>query len=144
MSTTGSKEIEVLVATYPKATTKDKGDLLEKLAKSILDIRGFEVNEEIRKDGAELDLLCVDKINRSKSIYVECKAYNREKKISAETIYKMKGICVSQKYDDAWLMATSSFTKDAKEVVDKDKGSGEKQYTYITPEHIIDMLFVQF
>ena len=44
------------VATNPGAPSKDKGDLLEKLAGDLLRIQNYEVMTEIRITASELDL----------------------------------------------------------------------------------------
>lgn len=48
------------------ATTKDKGDLLEKLSKNMLEAQNYHVDEEVRKTGSELDLLCKHNVSKKK------------------------------------------------------------------------------
>ena len=74
-------DIKIEVALPSSASTKEKGDLLEKLAAKLLAAQSYEVIEEIRLTAVELDLLCKHKIS-GKKIYVECKAY-RDKTIDA-------------------------------------------------------------
>ena len=52
--------IEICVP--PSSTPKDRGDLLEILSKEMLEIQNYHVEEEVRKDGSELDLLCTHNI----------------------------------------------------------------------------------
>jgi len=61
------------IATPQSATSKEVGDLLEELAKSVLQTQGFETENEVRLVASELDLLCRHKISRER-VYVECKA----------------------------------------------------------------------
>ncbi|MFH4351139.1 restriction endonuclease, partial [Acinetobacter baumannii] len=76
--------MNIEICTPNSATTKDKGDLLEKLSKNMLEAQNYHVDEEVRKTGSELDLLCKHNVSKKK-IYVECKAY-RDKKIDATII----------------------------------------------------------
>lgn len=50
--------MNIEICTPNSATTKDKGDLLEKLCKKMLEAQNYLVTEEVRKTGSELDLLC--------------------------------------------------------------------------------------
>jgi len=104
--------MNIEICTPNSATTKDKGDLLEKLSKSMLEAQNYRVEEEVRKIGSELDLLCKHKVS-NKKIYVECKAY-RDKKIDAPIVRQLLGTVVFENYDEGWLIGTSEFSKDAK------------------------------
>ncbi len=92
------------------SSTKQKGDLLEKLAKKLLLSQNYHVIEEVRVIGAELDLLCKHKVN-NKEIYVECKA--QKDRIAAPILRQLWGTVDSQEYAEGWLISTSDFTKDA-------------------------------
>ncbi|EPL7537579.1 restriction endonuclease, partial [Acinetobacter baumannii] len=104
--------MNIEICTPNSATTKDKGDLLEKLCKKMLEAQNYLVTEEVRKTGSELDLLCEHKVS-GKKIYVECKAY-RDKKIDAPIIRQLFGTVVFENYSEGWLIGTSEFSKDAK------------------------------
>ena len=60
--------MKIEVAVLENNTTKSKGDLLESLAKKLLESQNYEVEEEIRFTGMEIDLLCKNKANFSKKI----------------------------------------------------------------------------
>lgn len=104
--------MNIEICTPSSATTKDKGDLLEKLSKNMLEAQNYFVQEEVRKTGSELDLLCEHRVSKKK-IYVECKAF-RDKKIDAPIIRQLLGTVVFEDYAEGWLIATSEFSKDAK------------------------------
>lgn len=104
--------MNIEICTPNSATTKEKGDLLEKLCKKMLEAQNYLVTEEVRKTGSELDLLCEHKVS-GKKIYVECKAY-RDKKIDAPIIRQLFGTVVFENYSEGWLIGTSEFSKDAK------------------------------
>ncbi|EMJ8548221.1 restriction endonuclease, partial [Acinetobacter baumannii] len=90
--------MNIEICTPNSATTKDKGDLLEKLSKNMLEAQNYHVDEEVRKTGSELDLLCKHNVSKKK-IYVECKAY-RDKKIDATIIRQLLGTVVFEDYDE--------------------------------------------
>ncbi len=111
--------INIEIAVKVDDTTKHKGDLLEDLAKKLLESQNYEVETELRKVGAELDLLCTNKANKYKKIYVECKAYKKGNNIQADVIKNIVGIQTIESYDEVWLISTSELGKDAKGLVDK-------------------------
>lgn len=88
-----------------KIAKKKKGDLLEKIAKELLETHNYEVETQIRNTGVELDLLCQNKANRSKKIYVECKAYGEDNKVQSEVITSLHGIRGIKNYEEAWLIS---------------------------------------
>src|SRR6266568_4887442 len=98
---------------------KKKGDLLEKIAKELLETQNYQVETELRRTGVELDLLCKNKANPNKKIYVECKAYDKDNKIQAPIINQLCGTRQLKGYEEAWLVSTSEFGKDAKGLVDE-------------------------
>ena len=130
--------IEVAVINN-ESSTKDRGDLLEKLASKILEIQSYDVINELRSTGVEIDVLAKHKFN-SKQIYVECKAF-RDKNISAEIITKLAGIKNIKKYSEAWLIATSDFGKDAKGLIKEiEESTDSVNYSFISPERLVSML----
>ncbi|MEB6429233.1 restriction endonuclease [Citrobacter freundii] len=132
--------MKIEVACKPKATTKAKGDLLEKLAKRLLEAQNYEVTEEIRIVGAELDLLCTHKVS-GKQIYVECKAYKDP--ISAPVLRQLWGTVDSEEYDEGWLISTAELTKDAKGFIENwKKKSKEKaaRLSFYDPKVVIKSL----
>ena len=66
--------MDIEVAVPQEFTSKERGDLLEQLAAEFMKTQGYEVDQELRVTGSELDLLCKHKVNK-KVVYVECKAY---------------------------------------------------------------------
>lgn len=121
------------------ATTKDKGDLLESLCKTMLEIQHYDVETEISKTGTELDLLCTHRANQRR-IYVECKAY-RDKKIDAPTIRQLIGTIPMMEVDEGWLITTSELTKGGSGLEDELKKKFRHLNTTIyTPKKIIDAL----
>jgi Holliday junction resolvase-like predicted endonuclease len=96
--------MKIEVACKKENSNKKKGDLLEQLSKKLLEALGYNVIEEIRIVGAELDLLCKHKVNK-KVIYVECKA--QRDPISAPVLRQLLGTVTSEDYSEGWLISTS-------------------------------------
>ncbi|WP_334084649.1 restriction endonuclease [Helicobacter typhlonius] len=135
------KMIQVCINKNDK-NQKNRGDLLEKIAKEFLERLDYSVETEVRKTGMELDLLCKANANPSKQIYVECKAYQENNKIQADVIEKIVGIKTIKKYNEVWLIALSELGKDAKglkEEIQEDK-SESKHYTFYTPKEFLEAL----
>ncbi len=132
--------ITIEVACKRSDSSKDKGDLLEELAKKLLVTQNYDVIKNIRTISAELDLLCKHKIN-GKEILVECKA--QKEPISASILYKLWGIVESEGYSEGWLISTSDLTKDAKGFVEKWKSKDKEKssrLSFYTPNFIIESL----
>lgn len=132
--------MRIEVACKKGSVTKAKGDLLEKLSKKLLESQGYEVIEEIRIIGAELDLLCKHKIN-SKEIYVECKA--QKDPVSSAVLRQLWGTVDCEEYSEGWIISTADFTKDAKGFIENWKGKSKDKacrLSFYGPQAIIDSL----
>ena len=132
--------MQIEVATEVGDSTKDKGDLFEGLIKDLLKAQNYEVAQEIRVTGVELDLLCKHKVN-GREIYVECKA--QREKISAPILSKLIGVVNIHDYSEGWIISTSEYGKDALGIVDvfskKPKDISSK-FSFYTPERVVDSL----
>lgn len=128
------------VATPKSASTKEKGDLLEKLAVEFLKTQNYEVAEEVRVTANELDLLCRHSVN-NRQIYVECKAYRDN--LSANILTNLWGTVDSKDYQEGWLVSTGELGKDAKgfqhewEMKPADKA---QRLSIYTPQRVISAL----
>lgn len=132
--------MKIDVACKKGSTNKAKGDLLEKLAKKLLLAQHYDVIEEIRIVGAELDLLCKHKVN-GKEIYVECKA--QKDPISAPILRQLWGTVDCEEYSEGWIISTSEFTKDAKGFVENWKSKPKEKserLSFYQPSVIIEAL----
>ncbi len=130
-----------IIVSCPKGdTTKSKGDLLEKLSKDLLLAQNYDVIEEIRFTGMELDLLCKHKVS-GKEIYVECKA--QKDKIGAPILRQLLGTVVACDYSEGWLVSTSEFGKDAKgfaEIWKSKPADQSEKLSFYQPELVVDSL----
>ncbi|GAA0537423.1 hypothetical protein GCM10009098_01080 [Rheinheimera aquimaris] len=132
--------MKIEVACEKGSSNKAKGDLLEKLAKKLLLSQNYDVIEEIRVVGAELDLLCKHKVN-GKKIYVECKA--QKEPISAPVLRQLWGTVDIEEYSEGWIITTSDFTKDAKGFVENWRAKPQEKserLSFYSPSVIIEAL----
>ena len=132
--------MKIEVACKKENSNKKKGDLLEQLSKKLLEALGYNVIEEIRIVGAELDLLCKHKVNK-KVIYVECKA--QRDPISAPVLRQLLGTVTSEDYSEGWLISTSEFTKDAKGFMESWKSKPKEEssrLSFYSPDTLISSL----
>lgn len=119
---------------------KVKGDLFENLATDLLSAQNYDVIQEMRVTGSELDLLCKHRVSQ-KEIYVECKAHRD--KIGAPVISKLIGVVFANDYQEGWLVSTSEFGKDALGLADKIARKPieeSSKYSFYTPEKVISSL----
>ncbi|MEQ5754057.1 MULTISPECIES: nSTAND1 domain-containing NTPase [unclassified Providencia] len=133
--------MKVEVALQKSSSPKERGDLLESLAETLLAAQSYEVIKEIRFTAVELDLLCRHKIS-GKEIYVECKAY-RDKNIDANILKNLAGTLIFKDYDEAWLICTSEYGKEAKGFIEEWKKKPKEQSTKLSfyePNHIVNSL----
>ena len=122
------------------ATKKEKGDLLEKMTKELLQNQGYHVIGNPRFTGMELDLLCEHPIQKQ-TVYVECKAYRNPKKINSSIIKQLKGAREHKKADAAWLICTCDLGGDAKALIyETENGDDKTKYAFYTPERLISAL----
>lgn len=132
--------MKIEVACHKKDSTKVKGDLLESLSKELLESQGYDVIEEIRFTGVELDLLCKHKVS-GKEIYVECKA--QKEKIGAPILRQLLGTVAGYDYAEGWIISTSEFGKEAKGFCEMWKGKSQEKaskLSFYSPEVVIESL----
>lgn len=131
--------MNIEVAIKNNEPPKDRGDLLESLCEKLLTAQNYEVIKELRNTGAELDLLCKNKANKNKVIYIECKAY-RDNKINASIIFKLMGIKNQKNYKEAWLISTAEFGKEAKGIIEEESSKETCDYSFFSPDKLISAL----
>ena len=132
--------MKIEVASIVGEPPKVKGDLFEKLSKDLLEALGYEVIEEIRFVGVELDLLCKHRVNH-RQVYVECKAH--KDKVSATILRQLLGTVTGYDYSEGWLISTSEFGKEAKGFVEMWKEKPTEQaskLSFYTPFEVIASL----
>ncbi|MER3384067.1 restriction endonuclease [Pectobacterium aroidearum] len=134
--------MKIEVAVDSSSTTKERGDLLEKISEKLLSAQSYNVIKEIRQTAVELDLLCKNKIN-GKEIYVECKAYRSN--IDANILKNLLGTLQFMDYSEAWLISTGEFGKEAKGFIEQWKKKPIEQasrLSFFEPSQLIESLIL--
>ncbi|MEQ8154933.1 MAG: restriction endonuclease [Clostridiaceae bacterium] len=103
-----SYNIEIAVS--ENISNTEKGRLLENLGKDILESMQYEVIEEVRMTGIEVDLLAKHKVS-GEEVYVECKAHKDS--LSADVLTKLLGNVTFYNVSSGWLLTTGTLGKDA-------------------------------
>lgn len=132
--------MRIEVVANPSAPTKEKGDLLEKLAATLLKAQSYKVKEQLRVTGCELDLLCEHSVS-GKKIYVECKAHRAS--LPADTLTKLLGTVDLKGYCEGWLISTGPLGKDAKgtqEEWEQKPRDTRSRLSFYTPDRIVEAL----
>ena len=132
--------MKIEVTTKPDATPKEKGDLLETLARDLLRSQSFSVTNQVRVTGCELDLLCEHTVS-GKTIYVECKAHRDG--LSANVLTNLLGTVTLKDYEEGWLISTGPLGKDAKGILvewEKKAPAQRSKLSIYTPERVIEAL----
>ena len=101
----------VEICTEEKASTSEKGSVLEKFVGRFLETQGQTVSEQVRLTGMEVDLLCEDQ-DTSEIILIECNSYRNP--LPAEAISKLLGNVMLRSASAGWLISTHDLTKDGK------------------------------
>lgn len=110
------RTVLIEVAAPPEASSTEKGRLLEKFARRLLETQNFAVTEEVRLTGTEVDLLAVENTTGER-VFVECKAHRST--ISADVITKLYGNVTLKGFSAGWLISTFALGKDAKGIRDE-------------------------
>lgn len=139
---TGFFDLAIEVTVKEGDTSTQRGALLESLAKRVLIALQHEhVTTDLRITGCELDVIAKEKQSGAK-VLVECKAY-RDKTISADVLTKMLGNLFVHGYSSAWLLTTTTLSKDAKGILDKFKEKSiieRQQLRVYDPVRLIELL----
>ena len=130
--------IEVAVPTETNST--ERGRVLAKFARRLLETQNFEVTDEVRLTGMEVDLLAKERTTGER-VLVECKAHRAN--IAAEVIWKILGQVTGRGFSAGWLISTHALSKDAKGICDeweaKPPEENRKLQIY-APERLIQRL----
>lgn len=133
--------MRIEIAAPPSAPPTSKGRLLEGLAVELLGVWNYEVVENVRVTGAELDLLCRHKLT-NRSVYVECKAYRDS--LSANVLKNLVGTVEGHDYAEGWLITTGMLGRDAKGYLamweSKPEQAKREKLSVYSPDRVIDAL----
>lgn len=122
-----------------KSTTA-KGHVLEKLASDLLKVQQYEVTQEIRITGMEIDVLAEHTLKHTR-VFVECKAWDSNS-IPGDVITKLAGNVLIKGVDEGWLIFTGILSKDARGLEEEIRGNEKlrKIISIYTPQKIIKAL----
>lgn len=97
-------------------STTERGRVLERFARRFLETQNYEVVEEVRITGMEVDLLAEERTTGER-IIVECKA--QRSTIAADVLTKLYGKVGLEGFTAGWLISTYDLGKDAKGIRDR-------------------------
>jgi hypothetical protein len=128
------------VAVPPETNSTQRGDILEKFSKRLLQTQNFNVTQKLRATGMEIDLLAVERMTGER-ILVECKAHRQT--ISANVLSQLHGNVDLEGLSAGWLLSTFALGKDAKGMADKwaQRPPSERRRLQIyDPERLVEKL----
>ncbi len=132
-----------LLLSVPDSWEKtQKGKFYEDFISKILAPMRFNVIEQLKFTGMEIDLLAKGE-DQPRTVLVECKAFRDP--LPADVISKLIGNVAIRKADEGWLFSTSDFTKDGKaqwEDIQNNPGL-RKTFTWYSPVRIVSVLIDQ-
>lgn len=109
-----SRYIEVCVR--DGVSTTERGRVLERFARRFLETQNYDVVEEVRLTGMEVDLFAQER-STGERIIVECKA--QRSTVAADVITKLYGKVGLEQVASGWLLSTYDLGKDAKGLREK-------------------------
>lgn len=133
-------KISIEVVASASMNSTNRGRLLECFARKLLESQNYNVTEEVRITGQEVDLLAVEKTTGERVI-VECKAYRST--IAAEVIHKLFGQVSFNGFSSGWLISTYDLGKDAKGIRDTNDQKPEQERRKLRiydPEKLVERL----
>ncbi len=133
-------KITIEVVASQGMSSTERGRLLERFARKLLESQNYNVTEEVRITGQEVDLLAVEKTTGER-IIVECKAYRST--IASEVIHKLFGQVAFNNFSSGWLISTHDLGKDAKGLRDTNDQKPEherRKLRIYDPEKLVNRL----
>ncbi|MBR0646890.1 restriction endonuclease [Plastoroseomonas hellenica] len=133
-----NRYIEVCVR--DEVSTTERGRVLERFARRFLETQNYDVVNEVRITGMEVDLLA-DERTTGERIIVECKA--QRSTIAADVLTKLYGKVGLEDFSSGWLISTYELGKDAKGIRDRwaQKPPEERRRLQVyDPQSLIDRL----
>lgn len=134
-------EVIIEVAVPESFSTTDRGEVLEKFGKKLLETLNHKVIERVRITGIEVDLLATENYTQER-ILVECKAHRDN--VSADVISKLVGNVSLKNYSAGWLISTGKLTKDAvglKDEWDQRPPEVRRKLKIFDPDALIQLLW---
>jgi len=130
------KEIKIILE--EGASNKAKGNCFETLIRNLLSIHQYEIKQNLRFTGMELDLIAEHKHKTNEKLYVECKAKDKVSSIELRTFFAN---VFHHKADFGYFFRTNELEFDAGGLlVEMRNDSRYSNLTFFEPKDIIQML----
>ena len=130
------KEIKIILE--EGTSNKAKGNCFESLIRNLLSIHQYEIKQNIRFTGMELDLIAEHKHKENEILYVECKAKDKVSSIELRTFFAN---VFHHKADFGYFFRTNELEFDAGGLlVEMRNDSRYSNLTFFEPKDIIQML----
>ncbi len=111
-------ELISYLAKHPEFLRQLHHRKFEELIAEIIRSKGFEVTLTPKTRDGGKDIIALYKSPFGHQMFiVECKKYNEDNKVGVELVRGLYGVKAAEKYNQAILVTTSTFTADAKEFV---------------------------
>ncbi|WP_255080783.1 restriction endonuclease [Lacihabitans sp. CCS-44] len=111
-------ELIAYLAKHPEYLSKLHHRKFEELIAEIIRSKGFDVTLTPKTRDGGKDIIALYKSPFGHQMFiVECKKYGDDNKVGVELVRGLYGVKVAERYNQAILVTTSTFTKGAKEFV---------------------------
>lgn len=130
------KEIRILLE--DGTSNKAKGNCFETLIRNLLSIHQYEIKQNIRFTGMELDLIAEHKHKVNEILYVECKAKDKVSSIELRTFFAN---VFHHKANFGYFFRTNELEYDAGGLLEEYRNDNRySNLTFFEPKDIIQML----
>ncbi len=129
---------EIKIILEDGSSNKAKGNCFEVLIRNLLSIHQYEIKQNIRFTGMELDLIAEHKHKNNEILYVECKAKDKVSSIELRTFFAN---VFHNKATNGYFFRTNELEYDAGGLlIEYRKDPRYKNLTFFEPSDIITML----
>jgi len=126
--------INIEIAIKKNDTVETKGDLIESLISHLFKSEKYKIENRLKNNGTEIDLLYENKI------YVEFKNYNKDT-IKREAIQNIMGTKSIEGYKKVYLISTTELDENSNELVNKLINEQKRDDIIVyTSENLIEIL----
>lgn len=130
------KEIKIILE--EGASNKAKGNCFETLIRNLLSIHQYEIKQNIRFTGMELDLIAEHKHKANEKLYVECKAKDKVSSIELRTFFAN---VFHHNTNFGYFFRTNELEFDAGGLLEEYRNDERySNLTFFEPKDIIEML----
>jgi hypothetical protein len=130
------KEIKIILE--EGASNKAKGNCFETLIRNLLSIHQYEIKQNIRFTGMELDLIAEHKHKANEKLYVECKAKDKVSSIELRTFFAN---VFHHNANFGYFFRTNELEFDAGGLLEEYRNDERySNLTFFEPKDIIEML----